>query len=359
MDPEQLFNENFAAISEAKKKAGNWEAAYKMVTGQKWPGHSHIVVDENGGHMAKDNKLGKVAKIASIAGPIAATILTGGAASPWLVAAIGAATGAANGAANGGGWKGALKGAAVGGATSYGGAKIGQLLKGAQAAKGVAGAAGGASEASKFGPLAGGYSFQGAPASLVSNEALDAGIQGALGSAAEEGGKSLLSKAGSNVNKLMSSKGKDQAGQKLSDLGSVLGGSRSNEMSERMVEGEFMQGADKLNLAYSEENRNRQNDAMQNLARTSYLLGGGAQPLPTRVNSGTLPNLGFGPKPASDAQKEGAATLQSQLLSRLYPEGQLKQTNPTTYAKPGKLENASKWGSLIANGISVAKSMRD
>lgn len=63
-----------------------------------------------------------VGRIAAIAAPIAATVATGGAASPWLVAAIGAGAGAANGALNGGGWRGALTGAAIGGVGGYAGA---------------------------------------------------------------------------------------------------------------------------------------------------------------------------------------------------------------------------------------------
>lgn len=58
----------------------------------------------------------KLAKIGLIAGGGIATAMTGGAASPLLLGAIGAGTGAASGALDGG-WKGALAGGALGGLT--------------------------------------------------------------------------------------------------------------------------------------------------------------------------------------------------------------------------------------------------
>jgi type IV secretion system protein TrbL len=61
------------------------------------------------------------------AAAIAATIATGGAASPLIGMAIGAGAGAGEGALSGGGWKGVGKGALIGGAT---GAIGGGALKG-------------------------------------------------------------------------------------------------------------------------------------------------------------------------------------------------------------------------------------
>ena len=79
----------------------------------------------------------KFGKIAIPAGAIAATIATGGAASPLLGMAIGGGAGAASGALGGGGWKGAVKGGLVGGALGGigGGALKGMGGFGAQAAK--------------------------------------------------------------------------------------------------------------------------------------------------------------------------------------------------------------------------------
>lgn len=72
----------------------------------------------------------KIGKIGAIAGAGIATAMTGGAASPLLMAAIGAGTGAATGALSGGGWKGALLGAGLGAATGgIGGGSGGTVAK--------------------------------------------------------------------------------------------------------------------------------------------------------------------------------------------------------------------------------------
>lgn len=278
----------------------------------------------------------KFAKIALPIGAAVAAPFTGGAS---MAALLAGGAGAASGALDGG-WKGALKGGLLGAATGGLASKVSPMLGIGKGAAGVGQNSTIANILSKANVPMGKL--------ITDPNAVAQSTGGGFWSKLLGAGKNLL------TNKVG---GGDQPGQNLADLGSVLGGSRSNEMNQRMVQGDFMQNADKLNLAYSEENRNRQNDAMQNLARTSYLMNGGAQPLPTRVNSGSLPNLGFGPQPASEAQKQGAATLQTQLLSRLSPEGQLKQTDPNTYAKPGKLENASKWGSLLANGAGAVRTM--
>jgi len=83
---------------------------------------------------------GKIVKIAAIAAPIAATVLTGGAASPWLYASIAGAAGAAGGAVDGG-LKGALIGGALGAASGgLGAGSTGAIAKqtGTQVAKNVA-----------------------------------------------------------------------------------------------------------------------------------------------------------------------------------------------------------------------------
>lgn len=126
---EALFNQHYQEIQAAKQKTGDWEKAFQMVTGQPWPAGQHLTIDAQGAHAVKDSsKLGKIAKVASIAAPLAATVFTGGAASPWLAASLGAGTGALSGAANGGGWKGALTGAGMGAATGMAGAKLGGLM---------------------------------------------------------------------------------------------------------------------------------------------------------------------------------------------------------------------------------------
>ena len=68
----------------------------------------------------------KLAKVGMIAAPIAATIATGGAASPWLATTLGAASGAGSSLLDHPkNWKGALMGAGIGAGTGLLGAKIG------------------------------------------------------------------------------------------------------------------------------------------------------------------------------------------------------------------------------------------
>ncbi len=109
------------------------------VYGQKAPSGYHYNDD---GLLTKDGSVWKtIGRVAAIAAPIAATIATGGAASPWLVAAIGAGAGAANSALNGGNWKQDLIGAGLGGLGGYAGA--------GGFGGGAAGAAGGAANAAQ------------------------------------------------------------------------------------------------------------------------------------------------------------------------------------------------------------------
>jgi hypothetical protein len=187
----------------------------------------------------------KFAKIALPVGAAIATPFTGGTS---IAALLGAGAGAASGALDGG-WKGALKGGIIGGAT-------GGL------AKGLGGKIPGLSGAGKGTMVPG----------LLQDPALKAGtgmvsnLPGQLGG--NKGFWSGLLGAGKNIlSNNVAGQADGQPGQGWADAGSVLGGARSNEMAQRMVNGEFMQNYDKLNLAASEENRNRQNDAMKGLKR--------------------------------------------------------------------------------------------
>lgn len=128
--PEEIFNANFPAIQAAKARTGDWEQAYQLVTGQKWPDGQHITIDANGGHMVKDDGFWKKVGSAALGvAPIATAFIPG--VGPLASLAIGAGTGAAKGAIEGGGLKGALTGAATGAATSAIGGATGKLLKGA------------------------------------------------------------------------------------------------------------------------------------------------------------------------------------------------------------------------------------
>lgn len=100
----------------------------KKLIAQGWqygkPAPKGFEYDEDSGLLKKKGSAWKtLAKVGIIAGAGAATIATGGAASPALAAAIGAGAGAGLAAVDGGGWKSILTGAALGGVT--GGAAAG------------------------------------------------------------------------------------------------------------------------------------------------------------------------------------------------------------------------------------------
>lgn len=101
------------------------------------------------------------------AGAIAATVLTGGAASPLLGMALGAGSGAASGALSGGGWKGTLMGAGIGGA-------LGGIGGGALKGMGTAGKIG--TQAAKYAPYA--SSAVQAGKALVPNAPTGGGLTG-------------------------------------------------------------------------------------------------------------------------------------------------------------------------------------
>ena len=135
--------------------------------------------------------------------------------------------------------------------------------------------------------------------------------------------------------------------QKVADLGSQLGNIAEAEAANRLNKGNLTQGYDRLNLEASAENRAREREALRGLAQTSYLMGGGAKPLNLQVNSGMMPDFGFGPRPASAAQMQGASTLQGTLLNRLTPQGQIQPTKPD-YLNRGTLEKIGSYGGMAA-----------
>jgi hypothetical protein len=173
----------------------------KKLTESRWqygmpaPGGFHY--DEHGLLKKNSDHWATAGKVAAVALPVAATIATGGAASPWLYASIGGVTGAGLAAGQGGSWKDILLGAGVGAGTGYAGAKIGGsgLNAGQQiAAQGALGAGTGALQGGGKGALIGGITGAGgaaagqigqqqaaAGASRTQQIMTQAGIQSALG----------------------------------------------------------------------------------------------------------------------------------------------------------------------------------
>lgn len=160
------------------------------------------------------------------------------------------------------------------------------------------------------------------------------------------GGDSLIQKLLSSI------KGNPQG---FADAGTLMGGFENGEKANRILKGNFTQGYDNL-MMQAERNRNEnESDALDKLNVTNYLQNGGSHfKMPSYQMNGksvTPPSFGLAPNPASDAQKQGAATLQDQLLKRLAPGGSYTPQPLESYAKPGAAENVGKWGGVISGGL--------
>ena len=292
-----------------------------------------------------------LAKIAIPVGAAVAAPFTGGGSLGLL--GLGAGAGAATGALDGG-WKGALKGAAIGGAGS---ALAGPALRkifgsgtpiAMNAGSNAAVSAGGRSIADI---MANPSLANIANGTLATSPGV---VNGINSTGASSGG--WLSKLGGLFGNNNAS-GEGSASQNLADLGSTLGAFGQGEATNRYMKGAMSQKYDSLVNDMTKTNQASESDALKKLAQTKYLLNGGAAPVNYQGASGTLTNFGFGPTPASDAQKAGAQTLQDQLLKRLTPEGAIKPTDPSTYLDRGIGENIGRYGALGASGLGTVLSM--
>jgi hypothetical protein len=347
MSAETLFNQNFPAIQAAKQQTGDWEKAFQLVTGQKWPSGQHITVDGAGGHMVKDTSGWK--KFAKVALPVGAAIaapFTGGAS---MAALLGAGTGAVSGALDGG-WKGALTGGAMGALSGYGANKIGGLLKGVgkSGVPGVSGSTPGSSisELMKNANVPMGHVISDVNAVNGGASGGGGGIWGGLVNA----GKKIIGAGGPGNT--------DETGgdQKWADASTMLDEFGKGELARRFIRGEMTQNYDQLNMDAAKTNAGLESDALRKLAQTSYLKSGGAKPMNFNVASGRMTDFGFGPRPASAEQMQGAGTLEQTLLKRLTPEGMIKPTDPS-YLNEGTAEKIGKWGGVITGGVGAAKNI--
>lgn len=136
------------------------------------------------------------------------------------------------------------------------------------------------------------------------------------------------------------------------DLSNVMGAASSGAKADRALKGQFTQNYDRLMLEAQQENRAQQAAGLSDLAKTKYILGGGNQYKPTTIQLNgkqvTLPDYGFGPTASSDAQKQGAQTLQDQALKMLSPGGNYTPQPLSGYANPGTMENVGNYGSILA-----------
>lgn len=168
----------------------------------------------------------------------------------------------------------------------------------------------------------------------------------------------VAGQGGSAIMRMLQSGG----GQNMADLSSVLGGFSSGEKANRVIRGNFTQNYDRL-MMDSERNRNaNESDAMKKLAQTSYIQGGGSNfhHAPTLSLGGRnyeSPDLGFAPPPISDAERQGASSLQPQLQQRLQPGGSYTPQPLSSYAEPGLGENIGSYGAAATGGIGTILSM--
>lgn len=162
---------------------------------------------------------------------------------------------------------------------------------------------------------------------------------------------------GDYLTQAFSQKGGQQPGggaNPLADLASMAGAFSSGEKANRDLQGNFTQAYDRNMLAAQQARNTNESDALKKLAQTGYITGGGSTfkaPTSMMLNgkSIAIPDLGYGPKPSTDAQKAGAGALQSQLQARLSPGGSYTPQPLDSYAKPGLAE---KIGSYTGAGLS-------
>lgn len=149
----------------------------------------------------------------------------------------------------------------------------------------------------------------------------------------------------------------NQSGQDLADLSSIFGGFSSGEKANRVVQGNFTQNYDRLMLDAQANRRAQEADAMAKLGQTSYILGGGSHYSPGSLSLNgkdyQLNDHGLGPQAPSQAQKDAATTLQSEMVKRVGPQGSYTPTPLDSYAKPGIGEKISSYGGAITGGLGI------
>lgn len=156
------------------------------------------------------------------------------------------------------------------------------------------------------------------------------------------------------------------AGERVADIGSILGAFSQGEKANRMSYGDLRQGYDRMLLAdqlarnnFGLENQQQRNvnetDALRKLQQSSYLLGGGAQYAPPVFQlSGqqrTAPSFSFAPKNPDEAEIQAATDMRGRMLDRLRnaayePDWSFKPSDVDSYAKPGVMEQIGSYGAL-------------
>lgn len=145
------------------------------------------------------------------------------------------------------------------------------------------------------------------------------------------------------------------------NTGRLLESFGNDEQSNRIAKGNFAQGYDQNMLAAQRDKRLQESDAMNKLAASGYVLGGGSKYASPSIQLGgqsrTLPSSGLGPTQVSDAEKQGASTLQAEMLKRMGPNGSYVPQPLDSYATPGKAERVGQYGSAAVAGVGALKNL--
>jgi len=148
--------------------------------------------------------------------------------------------------------------------------------------------------------------------------------------------------------------------QGSADMASVLGGLADTENQNRLTGAGLTQGYDSLMLQAQQGRDASERDALKKLAITGYLKGGGYKGgQPSVMSDGkmtALPSYGSGPQAASEAQVQGATTLEDMLTQRLASGGSYLPQKPT-YTTPGALEKGAGYGGAVAGGLGAISNM--
>lgn len=131
-------------------------------------------------------------------------------------------------------------------------------------------------------------------------------------------------------------------------LGAGAGAASQASASNRGTQAQLLMDQDVMRLRARDDQRTGETDAMRKLAQTGYLQRGGADFKPSTPYS-----YSFGPQGATDAQKQGAATLEQELLKRLQG-GQMQLSNYAQQAKPSIWERIGGIVSAVAPAVSGA-----
>lgn len=269
--------------------------------------------------------------------------------------AAGIVGGAALGAGGAGGAVAPAAAANAGGVGTFGGAVgtsgmlypsvgTGAGMSGLGAGAGVAGA--GAPAGFSAAPLA--STVLGASGTGIS-AGLAPGVTSSLAGTGLMGGETAAAGGSGVIKRLLG--GAEGVSSGMEDIGSLLGKYADTEAANREDKWRATNAYDNQRLAAEQNQRLAETDAVKKLAQTSYLERGGNPYTPARVNSGQLPDYGFGPVATSAAQRAGASTLKDQLLKRLQPGGTFQPTPMEGYMNPGVGEKVGEYGSLIGSGI--------